>query len=345
MSIIDDAIAKYSSGDEAYALKLKKGIRESMGYSNYMSRIGEEASAPAEAPVSMKGKNLTPQAIAAGQQAGFNIQNRNINSLERIAGAMDTAAGSLASEQVSREKKARENPTIFESKDWLDDEMKKFMLDRPKNDDGTEKTVDQFREELLGKSGDTYGAKWQSPDTDKFKADIDARINQRIPKDIGEKRAYYQALAAGETKAVADDIQDRDDYVNNKMTSGQKVVYELLNPNVKDNLVDPNDVATIKDDQGGVSPKLPFEELKKKYPKADEGILKKPYRDSLVDDANMWYKENKAGVDELLGEPNGFADVMNDDSYKKLKSVLSTQYAGVFTSAEIDKIIFDRLTK
>lgn len=342
-SIIEDAVNKYSGGDDAYALKLKQGIRDSMGYSNYMARLGKESAVPASAPVSVKGKNITPQGIISGQEAGYGIQNRNIASLGRITGAMDTAAGSIASHQIAREKDAKDK--MFEPKDWLDKQIRDFQLNRPKKEDGSEMTTAEFSDHLKGmlqgegSDKDMLFQQGISPQV------IDNRLRERMPKDFEQKRAYYQALAAGETKAVADDIQDRDDYINNKMSSGRKLVYELLNPNLKDNLVDPNDVSTVRDEQGGVSPKMQYTDLKKKYPKADEETLKKPYKDSLLDDASIWYEQNKKGVDEKMSEPNGFSDIMDDDSYKKLKNILSVQYNGVFTSGEIDKIIFEKLTK
>jgi len=150
LSLLEQAISKYSDGDSAYANKLKQHIRDGMGYSNYMSKLGKETAAPASIG-DIKG--LSPQGIRERMSSRFGMQNQNVNTLTNIAGAFDTAAGQIATDQISKARAAAsarqnamgfENGVLFQPKDQLDTDLLK-TLQNPYNTDGSVKSLQQIQ--------------------------------------------------------------------------------------------------------------------------------------------------------------------------------------------------------
>src|SRR3990167_9055120 len=105
-SIIDQMIGRYGGADEAYKLKLRTNIRNMFGYSNYMSKFGQETASPASiGDVS----GLSPAGVNARIQSRFGTQDQNINALQGAAGAIDTAAGSIADRLAAKSRAAMKN--------------------------------------------------------------------------------------------------------------------------------------------------------------------------------------------------------------------------------------------
>jgi hypothetical protein len=227
MSAIEDAINRYGGGDEAYKQKLKEGIRDTMGYSNWMSKLGKETSAPAAMPP-MKG-NITPQGVLAGQETGYGIQRGNINSLERITGGIDAAAGSIASTLAAKNKaddKYRyDSSFIYQPKDDLDQRILDYARN-PRNEDGSIKSVQQLESELRAEysqgqfstSPDNYVAAGGTPP--KYTADdITNRLAERLPADyIGKEDMYsYRFNGMNEKQATEEQLIN----YSNMLANGQ----------------------------------------------------------------------------------------------------------------------------
>lgn len=243
MGIIDDTVAKYAGEDDAYAQKLKEGIRDSMGYSNYKSRLNNESAAVATVGDT---SGLSPAGIQAKINSKFRMQDANITHLRGMADTMDDAAGSIASAQISAEKAAKnkvglENNVLFAPKDSLDVKLLE-ALQNPYNvnPDGTlgeKKSLQQIEAEVaasfekkppvdtnpLGiQYDDTNPLAPKRPYTEQDAAnntpqeysaeDVNARIAERVPKDyIGNEGKYY-FMYKGYSEKTAIENQQMADY-------------------------------------------------------------------------------------------------------------------------------------
>jgi len=372
MLSIEDAIAKYSGGDDAYALKLKTGMRDAMGYSNYMSKLKQATSSVASIGDT---NGLSPAGIKERIGSRFGAQDSSINTLSNITGAIDSTAGSLASAQVAREKAASaaadKNQGTFAPQDWLDKQILEFQINRPKNEDGTQMTPDQFKEQIFGKvmgEGDAADLVLQPGLTPEL---INSRVDARTPKDYNERSAYYQARQSGATKAEAENLQSFDDYTSGKMKPGQKTVYELLNPPIAKSAQELGNDAVLmaeakqKDEHG--DPKFTFQQIVDKHPGADPNVIKKTlygdYKQYAQNNAQDLLNSNeiddkgnpKEGVytknvlKGMYNDPKGDTtgtttkfglDVVHDDpTYKKIKARLISEYFGVLTEPEIQNML------
>lgn len=200
MSIIDDAISKYAGADEAYKNKLKEGIRDSLGYSNYMSKLGKETSAPAAAP-EMKG-NILPSGVLAGQEAGYSMQNQRINTLQGVTGAIDTAADSIASKLAAKNKakdKYRYDTSfVYQPSNPVEQKILEHAQN-PYNEDGSLKSLQQLESELNSEFSQEH-----SPE------DIKNMIVDKLPPDyMGKERLFkYRFQGMSEEQATDESIID-----------------------------------------------------------------------------------------------------------------------------------------
>jgi hypothetical protein len=197
MSIISDAINKYGGTDEVYKNKLKEEIRNTMGYSNYMSKLGKETSAPATAPP-MKG-NILPSGVLAGQQAGYSMQNQRINTLQGVTGAIDTAAGSIASslaaKNKAKDKYRYDTSFVYQPTNPVDQRILEHAQN-PYNEDGSTKSLQQLEAELNQEFGQAEG---YSPE------DIKNMIVEKLPSDYMGKERQYQYRFNGMSEEQATD--------------------------------------------------------------------------------------------------------------------------------------------
>lgn len=217
MGILDEAIAKYGGADEAYKLKLKQGIRDTLGYQNYMSRLGDATAKPASIG-DIKG--LSPAGINARISSRFNTQNADINALEKNAGAVDAAAESISSKLASKNKEADkyryDSSFIFEPQDELDRKILDYARN-PRNEDGTVKTVEQFEKEVNAEFG--QGALGGDINPNRGFMDVNApkpayslddvrnRIVERLPADFSGKESAYSYRFNGMTEEQAAEEQ------------------------------------------------------------------------------------------------------------------------------------------
>lgn len=214
MGTLDEAVAKYGGADEAYKLKLKTKFRDLLGYSNYMSRIGQETAAPADIG-SVEG--LSPAGVNARISSRFNTQNANVDALASNASAIDTAAGSIADKLAAKNKAADkyryDSSFIFQPKDSLDQKILDYARN-PRNEDGSIKTAEQFEKEL----NDEFGAGLLGPGAEQGIAgggatpeysleDVRNRLTERLPADYVGKEDSYSYRFQGMTEKQAAEEQ------------------------------------------------------------------------------------------------------------------------------------------
>lgn len=217
-SLIDSAISRYASGDDAYANKLKMHIRDAMGYSNYMSRLGQETASPA-AIGDIKG--LSPAGIQARISSRFGQQDTRVAALGAMAGGIDTAAGSIADSLAAKNKAADKNrydtSFVFQPTNPVEAEILKYSQN-PYNEDGSTKSLQQFESELNSNFGQQDG---YSPE------DVKKMIVDKLPADyIGKERFYkYRFQGFSEKAATEETYIDYGDMIVNGQ--GSEVPKEL----------------------------------------------------------------------------------------------------------------------
>lgn len=365
MGTLDDKIASLSKGDDAYAMKLKQHFKDALGYSNYMSRIGQETAKPASIG-DIKG--LSPAGINARIGTRFGMQDDRINSLNRMSGAIDTAAGGLAADQISREKSAATNgPDIsFDPKSQMEREIDNY-IHNPKNPDGSTKSLQQFEAEMNEKFAAVQGADGQPVDANKpydmgngeiqsqdilDSNKIKEAIQSKIPKDYIGKEVYYQALLGGAKDDQAQKLQTFDDYKTGRMSKSRKATYELMNPTVKQDAEVAREEETVsamaservEDENGDTAPKYSIEEIIKANPTMTEAKVKAAYQQSLqtdvADDVKKLFSEKQLSAIDKSITDNDFASVKETDEYKKVLGDLSDAYADYYTKAEIENLVY-----
>lgn len=195
-SLIDAAISKYGGSDEAYKLKLKTGIRDALGYSNYMSRLGQETANPADIG-DIKG--LSPQGIQTRIASRFGQQDTRVNALSQMARGIDTAAGSIADSLAAKSRASMRNQYdtsfVFHPTNPVEDELLR-NVQNPYNEDGSIKSLQQIEAELNDKFGQTEG---YSPE------DIKKMIVDKLPPDYIGKERFYQYRFHGMSEEQATD--------------------------------------------------------------------------------------------------------------------------------------------
>lgn len=349
-SVLEKAIAKYGGADEAYKQKLKLHIRNAMGYSNYMNRLGQETGAPADIG---DVKGLSPAGINARIGTRFGMQKENVNTLGTIAGAFDTAAGQIAANQVAEGKKAaadRKN-LQFKPTNWAESEIVNYIKN-PVNQDGTPMSVQQLRDKLKGQMIGEGGFE------DVTEQMIDQRINEWVPKDFEQNAKQYSYMAMGYTKAQAQDLNNFDRYANGKMSLVEKETYALTNPTwaakaeqmkAAKGLI-PDIGEQVKDEATGETiPKYSYQELINKYPNIDPKSIaeyaKPVFNQYLADDIKkeLPIGSLESAIKDKALTIDTWAEFMNSDEYKNFKKAIVPIYGGMYTDQELDIIIHNQL--
>lgn len=217
MSVIEDMISRLGGADEAYKAKLKNHVRDMFGYSNYMSKLGQETAKPASiGDVS----GLSPAGVNARIQTRFGMQDENIRTLERAAGGIDAAAESIASKLASKNKEVDkyryDTSFVFEPKDSLDEKILDYARN-PYNEDGSVKSVEQFEREinaefsqgvLGGETNPNQGfVNANAPKPEYSLDDVRNRIVERLPADFAGKESSYSYRFNGMTEEQAAEEQ------------------------------------------------------------------------------------------------------------------------------------------
>lgn len=356
---LEEGLTKYGGEDEAYRQTLKKHLKGVLGFSNYVSRLNE-VSGKAIGP-NLKG-NITPggvKALVAGEQQ---MQADEIGDLKRIAGAVEGQADVMATDQQAREKKAAEASLAFKPNDWVDEEILKFMQN-PVNPDGSKKTLQQFKEEILGKQGAVYGEKWNEESAAQFAPQIEARIASRVPKDFEANSDTYRYRAMGYSKSEAEDMAQYSRYADGSMSPAEKAVYEVVNPtsaerakSIAANKGLLQDIQVKVDPKTGEStPQFTYDELRKKYPNVEESQLKDLVRpvesqslqsdiDYLLNSKGSGKKTNLEELQKVLKDPNGgYLGVTEQGRYKEMRLKLKNEYGSIFTDQEIDQMLYNKI--
>jgi hypothetical protein len=317
-----------------------------LGYSNYVSQRNATQKKPIDLSL-LKG-NITPGGVKQLVGGAMDVKNQEVETYQTMADKTDAAAAGIAADKLAEMKVARAKADIeakllkenlqYKPTNWAESEIVNYMKN-PYNQDGTLKTRDQLKEQLLGQmageGSDVNTAGGVTPQL------IEQRINEWLPKDFEANAKYYQYVSMGYTKAQAKDLQDFDRYSKGQMPAAEKAVYDIANPTwaakadeIKMSQGLMEDIGMKKDEQTGETvPKYgTFEELRQKYPNVQEATLKemvKPVeQQSLTDDVRQWYDPRmQSGVKELLETPvekgGGYNGVTGSNNYKELKTKLN----------------------
>jgi hypothetical protein len=346
---IEDAVNKYSGGDAAYALKLKSGIRDSMGYSNYMSKLGQATSAVA--PIGDV-SGLSPAGINSRISSRFGAQNANISTLSNVTSAIDSAAGSLASAQAAREKAGAaanqrygiNNGVMYNPQGQLDTQINDYMKN-PYNQDGSTKSLQQFESEMNRYYSDPANQQTSAKNVDAQgnliptnvhdAAGIKTAIDARVPKDFIGNETLYSAMAQGYSRKQASDPSTagavRDAMQTKSVTTTDPATGQSVNETL---------------------PKFTTTEIQNKYPDLTDvevkGIMKPVEQKAMVDDIQKDPLHQIAqgiiqtGVKAGTNPGQLYVDIMATPEYKALENSLTHEYPN-FTAKEIGDIIYNQI--
>ena len=279
---INEAVSKYGGEDEAYKNKLKEGIRDAMGYSNFSTELARTRKSNPN--INLKG-DLNPATILGNIDSAFGRKQSEVSSLQGAMRTVDTAAGSIASSQVATGKAAQEkfgtaNGVAFDPQSQLETQIADYMKN-PYNPDGSKKSLQQFEAEtnayysqedklqtgpkVVDANGNPVPYRVYSPE------DIKAEIEKRVPRDFIGNEQTYSAMALGYSKKQATD-PSTSGAVRDAMMIETKTV---LDPTTGKNVTE-----TI--------PKWTKEEIQNKYPDLSPAdvlaIVKPAEKRSMMDD-------------------------------------------------------------
>lgn len=211
---LQEAISHYGGADEAYEQKLKKTISGAMGYSNYVNKANAAAGRPLS--LNLKG-NITPEGVQSLVRGAIGMRETETEGYGKILTEIDTEAGSLASKLAAKNKASMKNQYdttfIFQPENSLEGDILRFVQERPKNDDGSYKTLEQFEAELnenygtggvaqnfeTGEEITSTGAKRYSSE------DIRNTIVDKLPPDYIGNEINYKYRFKGMGKEQAND--------------------------------------------------------------------------------------------------------------------------------------------
>ena len=336
---INEAVSKYGGEDEAYKNKLKEGIRDAMGYSNFSTELARTRKSNPN--INLKG-DLNPATILGNIDSAFGRKQSEVSSLQGAMRTVDTAAGSIASSQVATGKAAQEkfgtaNGVAFDPQSQLETQIADYMKN-PYNPDGSKKSLQQFEAEtnayysqedklqtgpkVVDANGNPVPYRVYSPE------DIKAEIEKRVPRDFIGNEQTYSAMALGYSKKQATDPS----------TSGAvRDAMQMETKEVKDPITGQTTTETL--------PKFTTAEIQNKYPDLTDvevkGIMKPVEQKAIVDDIQKdSLLQDKQALSTLMQEGGGYTAVMKDPKYIELKTNLGLEYPN-FTAAEIDGLIYN----
>ena len=356
---LEASIAKYGGSDEAYKLKLKNTIRETLGYSNYRSQASSAMKKPLDLSL-MKG-NITPAGVKSLVGGAVNMQEQEAGTYQGMANKVDTAAGQIATDQISKARAAAsarqnamglENGVVFQPKDQLDIDILGYMQN-PRNPDGSVKSLQQFEAEQDEKYGTKKTSELDANITRMYQPDyVNSRIQQRIPKDFLGNEDKYFLMAQGYSAKQAEENAGALRF--NKMSPEEQLAWSTAHPAMAKILsATGNDPALIADagikvdENGKEVPKYSFQELQEKYSGVDPKIIAAAVKPAYT---TLMKQDIKQNVNFSLIEeakknnnltPQVFAELLDDDEYKKFKKAILPMYGGVLTDDEIDQIVFN----
>ena len=376
---LEQSIGKYGGEDEAYKLKLKTGIRESLGYSNYVSQ--RKQAAGEDLDLSLLKGDITPGGVKEIVGGAIGMKDDNVDTLDKMVSATDTAADQLATAQAAREKTAAEaarnkigldNGVAFSASNPMESMVKDFMQN-PKNPDGSMKSVQQLEAEMNASLGMQEG---YSPE------DIKKTLDERLPSDYmgNEDKYFMMSMGFSEKQAIDNAGALRYDQMND----AEKIVFELQSPKMANYLSSQEEKSSLQslikdatettteemDGRKVSSPKYTFQELVGRHPELTAAEVKRlaiqPYKADLNSSIEeslgevvgqkskgfMKGDEDETLMDQLRSVYNkeiedypegGIVSVKKSPMYQELKAKLEGLYAGTFSSAEVEDFLFNNI--
>ena len=349
---LNNAIAKHGGDDAAYQDKLKTHFKDALGYSNYVSK--RDSAMGADLDLSTIKGNITPSGVKQLVGGAIDIKNQGIDTQNKMVSEVDKAAGSLAVEQIAREKKAEaeakrkseltmtksgvENGVAFYPTSQLDEQMLEFMQSSETSADGNKASLQQFEAEMNAYYNDpknmeydfTNGVKGEGHAVHSAE-EIKKAIQDRIPQDyIGNENKYF-LMSRGFSENQAISAEGAFDYEAGNMSPVGKMIFEQSNPTLAKNISSMNGLSqAIKDSSAIVqernpetgkmetSPKYTFSDLQKKNPDIPAETLKEYatpiYKKDMLDYAEDEYKKPLIQLESAK-------DSMSKEEYNEVKAL------------------------
>lgn len=349
---LDEAIQKYGGEDEKYKNILKKTVRDYLGYSNYVKQMNNIA--PATSPDFLKqmGRGVeskfegTPGGNAAASTAGMNLRNQEMGYLQKLAKGSNVTGKSSASSQEAAKSQLDNILASFEGNENYPDALTKNWIQNPRNDDGTFKTPEEFKQTLTQhlQSGE-YGA--MTPEEATKLAE--ETVNKYLSADLQEnlQNIYYQSL--GFTKSEIDNLLLTDRVLKGQISESELELQKQINPTLMARTEEllankglQNELIKI---QSNDSDALPYNELKEKYPNISAETVKPIYERAAMDDVFTVAEEaglSPISVSEKDGSPTiqTFNSFIESETAKLLVEELKNTYAGILVAADIQSYLY-----
>ena len=168
----------------------------------------------------------------------------------------------------------------------------------------------------------------------------------------------YSWMAQGYSAKQAESLQGGLMY--DQMSPQEQLVFKTKNPMIAKALDEGTvskellgDLSTTTDPKTGQTvPKYTYDQLVEKYPNTPPADIKAlivpAERNSMTDDVNQWLSDKKEAVATMIDDKYkddkgnlGYSAFMADPKYKQLVDKLTLEYGSVFSSKEIEQVIYN----
>jgi hypothetical protein len=344
---LDEIISKVGGDNEQQTVALKKVVRDYLGYSNYVNKMNKMPGVDDPGMKKVMGGgveesylhgNITPGGVRQLTGAGMNLRNQEMSDLQRLA----KGAESVSKKSSKEAEKSVYSDTMnkIETGEYPDAATKDY-LNNPMNEDGTFKSLDQFKQSLTEqlKSGE-YGAMTEEEATKLAQDTLDKNISQ----DVQENLQKYYYLNLGYTETEADNVVKYDRYARGDMSDSEAELYKVTDPTfaakaevLKNNPGIQSELDKIKTNEGSA---LTFKELQSKYPNITAEEVKPYYETAALEDISAILQEKHIQVIDESGQEIPLESVLDAPEVKSMKEALSVIYQGALSSAELDYQIY-----
>ena len=371
ISRLDQAIEKFGGDDDRKRLILKRTMRDYMGFDNFVKRMDRLTSESHDPDLS---GNLTPDAVLSISRSTEGRNRQEFNHLRRLASGVDTAGGQLASSSLARSKSGgggrgggagsrsrieANNELMNNPKDWVDSEINSFIRQPLRNPDGSAKSFQQFREDVLGQ---LPGEKDITPNL--TEQDIENRLKQRLGDDFEKNQYQARYLIQGQTKANAKKLGDIDRFVAGAMTPQEEKIFETLSteksvkiaklrrqtPEIEQDIRLTEELLNdgsgqpflLRDGSQLQTVDIPFNELQRQHPDIPptdlKEIAKPTYEESLKNEVARFYDEQ----DFYESTADDWQEIKKDPAVTNFLFE-SKVYDDVLGSGKAEQILFNAI--
>lgn len=371
---IEEAINEVGGEDEQYKLELKKQVGSALGYSNFVSKMGQMNPGPYNAPsdnpemLSVTGLDpenafrgdLTPGAVKQGVNTMMGIRNKEVSHNKSLAKATLAADKKLGKEkEKEKEEEAINEFARIQDKggDIYEETLSEMIM---MNTFGHENQKTYRPEDLQRAMEGLYVAEGFHNEKE-AKAAAQNLISKIIPEKYltdpqGVEKFAYRTQ--GYTDAEAADLVNTGEYYRGEMSEAREKIFEIKQPGLttkaktlKENREFQADYETLL--EGGITEgETDYETLVNKYDYIDDKEIKEivqpMYRVSLYDNIDFNLLRDSEGnviqeLQEAINNPEiSFNSLLGVPAVKDFIAEATLLYSGVFGSDDIKKALYDK---